>query len=331
MAVFKHGPLVADIRGKLGDNVFTRSQGGPTIRTVGTWTQPDTDSQVLTREAMAAIAAAWSSTLTNAQRSAWRHYAHANPRPDRWGRLTQTSGYLSFIRHNFHAYIQATALQFPNAPTAPPIHPPTIAIAIRKNGAVAITGALVPDVTGDYIPSGTYQGTPTWTGATADGPWSIWKDGTTYLLSQTIGYSEAHEWYGSNIINASWAPYGDVTGNPASAWSAAASLATLTMPPSNYNPAPAGLTLHLYSARPLNSGRAYYSGPWSWLCTIEPPASTTAGSVCLEWTWPVHAVGAPYVWPAGNTGHTLAYAVAQDVNTGAISTKRIITPTMVPP
>lgn len=241
MAVIKTGSTVADIRGKVGDNVYTRGQGGATIRSVGTWTQPNTVSQVEVRVILATLSDAWSSSLTEDQRENWRSYAGQHPRPDRWGGLNQTSGYLAFIRHNFHAYREAEALVFPNAPTAAPLHVPTLAIEIDR----------------------------------------------------------------------------------------ATLIATITLPPSNYSAGLTDLALYIASGIPLAAGRSYYSGPWRPLATIMPPDAAGPAPLVLPWTWPVHATEPQYAWPIDGTGQTRAYAIAQDMTTGAISTKRIVTPTMV--
>ena len=243
MAIWKPGALAADVRGKLGEMIFTRGQGGPTIRSLGTWDQPDTNAQLETRAALGNLAAAWSTVLTEHQRDTWRSYANTNPRPNRWGTPTQTSGYLCFIRHNFHAYLDTDDLAFPAAPTAPPIHPPQLDISINR---------------------------------------------TTLIAS-------------------------------------------ITLPPANYPTPTVDLTLYVYSGIPINAGRSYYSGPWRHLVTITPPDAATSQVIQLPWTWPDHATPPAYTWPGDDSGQTRAYTVAQYATSGAISTRHVITPTMVSP
>jgi uncharacterized protein (DUF2461 family) len=111
MAVIKAGALISDIRGKVGTNVFSRCQGGLIIRDVGCWVQPDNELQQAVRDTIEALSQAWSSTLTDAERSAWKAYARTNPRPNRWGTLSLTNGYAAFIRHNFYSYLDTESLQ----------------------------------------------------------------------------------------------------------------------------------------------------------------------------------------------------------------------------
>jgi len=177
MAILKPGPLAADVRGKLGDIVFTRSQGGPTIRTIGTWTQPDTDAQAECRETLAALAHAWSTTLTNAQRSSWRAYARTNPRPNRWGQPSQQSGYLAFVRHNAHAYRVDQVIHFHQAPAAAGLHQPDVSITIARdtlNAEVIVPPTNYPTPPADltlYL----YSGIPINSGRRHySGPYCLW-------------------------------------------------------------------------------------------------------------------------------------------------------------
>lgn len=61
---------VADIRGKLNGNVFSRNRGGAYLRTKVTPLNPQTTYQTAVRNFMAQISQAWRA-LTQAQRNAW--------------------------------------------------------------------------------------------------------------------------------------------------------------------------------------------------------------------------------------------------------------------
>jgi len=241
MAIFLTGALVADIRGKLGEIVFQRTQGGPTVRSLGTWVQPNTDPQQDCRNTLYALSKAWSSTLLESERESWRSYARTNPRPNRWGHATIVNGYCAFIRHNAHAYRNTMAIQFPYAPADPPIHPPDVAITIARD-----------------------------------------------------------------TLNAE-----------------------LIMPPGNYPTPQEELTLYIYSGIPLNPGHNYYNNPWVLWLVVSPPDAATPGLIHVPWTWPIHASPPAYTWPQSGLGWTRAKAVAQDAETGAISTPHIITPMMI--
>jgi len=326
MAVIKTGSIVADIRGKIGDEVYTRGQGGAAVRSIGTWAQPDTDLQLAVRAIMVTLSGAWSSTLSEDQREQWRAYAHANPRPNRWGTLTQTSGYLAFVRHNFHAYREASTIIFPDAPTAPPLYPPNIGIKVQQDGALFVTGTLTPDATGTYYPAGEYAGHPYWQGSTAAGTWHIWYDAGCWLITAALGDNENEQWYRTIQPTGTYAPSEGATGTATAAWSYAGSLAKFTFPPTNYPDPSPFLQLYTYSGKPLCAGRKYYNSPWSILATFVPPTPATSAAAWRRWTWPTRATGTPYAWPIDGSGTARAYAIIQDMLTGARSTRHLLTP-----
>lgn len=134
MAVIKTGPIVADIRGSVGHETFARNQGGPYVRARSSPTGEPTDEQLACQATMTALSPLWSAQLSEQQRTAWRAYAHEHPRPNRWGENTITNGYARFIRLNFTRYHIDTALAFPDAPLAPPIHPPTFTFTAEDAG-----------------------------------------------------------------------------------------------------------------------------------------------------------------------------------------------------
>jgi len=327
MAIIKAGSLVADIRGKVGTNVFSRNQGGAIVRDVGTWVQPDNENQVAIRDAIEALSKAWSSTLTVSQRATWKNYAATNPRPNRWGTNSLVNGYSTFLRHNFHSYVDKEALQFASAPTSNPIHPPAVTMKVQQNAAIVMTGELDPDATGTYVPGGQYNGHPYWIRALPSAGWYIWHDSAQWILS--IGLNNYGEFFWTalpHILPGSWEPnfegeFGE------GYWSYYASLARITTPPSNYASPPAGLTLYLYSGIPLNAGRSYYSGPWLHLETLAPAIAAVVATTWRRWTWPTRSVEPPWTWPADGSGSARFYAIAQDAITGSISTKHISTPT----
>lgn len=144
MASLVTSSVVADIRGKVGSEVYARNGSGLYVRSLGSWVQPDTQRQLDCRAAIAALSAYWSSTLTEQQRADWQSYAHRHPRPNRWGEHIQTSGYLSFIATNAYRYRALTQISWPNAPNKPPLHPPKFTFTANV-AADTITVALPPD------------------------------------------------------------------------------------------------------------------------------------------------------------------------------------------
>lgn len=327
MAIIKAGSLVADIRGKVGTNVFSRNQGGAIVRDVGTWVQPDNENQVAIRAAIEALSKAWSSTLSEAQRGTWKAYAVSNPRPNRWGTNSLVNGYSTFLRHNFHSYVDQEALQFASAPTSNPIHPPSVTMKVQQNGALEVTGTLTPNVTGTYIPIGMYGVHPCW--KLDSGNWWIWFNVSSgwWWITSELGTLTTYRWYRNGYVNGAFTASGSSNGLATSTWTYESSLARITTPPSNYASPPTGLTLYLYSGIPLNAGRSYYSGPWLHLETLAPAIAAVVATTWRCWTWPTRSVEPPWTWPADGSGSARFYAIAQDAITGSISTKHISTPT----
>lgn len=122
MASIVLGSIVADIRGKVGSEVYSRNSAGLYVRAVPVWDQPDSDRQLACRAVITALSQAWSDTLTDDQRTDWRKYAHQFPTPNVWGNPVVTNGYLCFVRHNALYYRHFTSMGYADAPTLPPIH-----------------------------------------------------------------------------------------------------------------------------------------------------------------------------------------------------------------
>ena len=121
MAVIKLGSVVSDIRGSVGDETYSRNQGGPFVRARVTPTDPSSFDQGLARQAVSDVSKAWSDTLTEAQRESWRTYAGIHRRPDRWGQPKHLSGYVWFLRSNIPNSRWAQTIDFLEAPSEPPL------------------------------------------------------------------------------------------------------------------------------------------------------------------------------------------------------------------
>lgn len=72
MARLQFTAFLADARGKLNGNVFTRNKGGAVIRNKVTPINPATTFQMAQRSFTSILAKAWANTLTDAQRAAWK-------------------------------------------------------------------------------------------------------------------------------------------------------------------------------------------------------------------------------------------------------------------
>ena len=123
MAVIVPGPIIADIRGKVGSNTFSRNQGGLYVKANPVWEQPPSEYRDFTQECLKAVAKAWSTHLTEDQRETWRRYARSNPRPNRWGIRSLHNGYAFFVRGNFFSWWVGQTITWLEAPTIPPTGP----------------------------------------------------------------------------------------------------------------------------------------------------------------------------------------------------------------
>lgn len=73
MAKVNFGEMIADIRGKLGGNVYSRNPYGSYIRMKVTPVNPQSQRQVLIRDRFTEVSQLWKS-LTDKQRLAWSHF-----------------------------------------------------------------------------------------------------------------------------------------------------------------------------------------------------------------------------------------------------------------
>jgi len=100
MAVIVPGSIVADIRGSVGAETYSRTQGGLVVKSKPIPTQTASAKRDQIQANLKAVTQAWSGRLTASQRLAWKLYGHNFPRPNRWGASTITSGYLAYVRCN---------------------------------------------------------------------------------------------------------------------------------------------------------------------------------------------------------------------------------------
>ena len=133
MALIKPGSIVADIRGSVGDETYSRNQGGLFVRARAAPANPNTPAQQACRAVITALSQFWSGTLTDQQRSNWRQYAHQHPRANRFGDRTLTNGYTRFIRINFHRSRNDLVVPYVEPPPVPPLWPPETTITAKAN------------------------------------------------------------------------------------------------------------------------------------------------------------------------------------------------------
>lgn len=174
MANIRTGSIVSDIRGSCGTETYSRNASGPIVRNRTTPANPNTLAQQAARAVITALSQAWSGTLDDDNRAAWRQYAHQWPRPDKWGSPSLANGYTAFIRHNALYYREHSAILKQNPPDVGPLHPPGMLFTV-DSGTNDITIALPPPLY-DPPPNHTilyaFAGLPVSEGVgTFTGPW----------------------------------------------------------------------------------------------------------------------------------------------------------------
>lgn len=95
------GPLGAtQASGKIAGGVYSRNRFGMYIRNLRTPVNPQSSRQTAVRTSMAFLTAAWSQTLTQAQRNAWDLYGKTTPMLDKFGNPINLTGFQQFLRSN---------------------------------------------------------------------------------------------------------------------------------------------------------------------------------------------------------------------------------------
>lgn len=92
--------LMTQASGSVGGATFAHNQGGMYVRGRGLPTQPNTAAQQVVKAAFAALATAWRSTASAAQRAAWSVYATNSPITGKLGDPLVLSGQQMFNRCN---------------------------------------------------------------------------------------------------------------------------------------------------------------------------------------------------------------------------------------
>lgn len=143
MANIKLGSIVTDIRGAVGDQVYSRNRGGIYVKARPGPADPPSDAQLEVQATVRALSKAWSGVLTSAHRSSWhqyvRTYINLNPLGDRVaaspiGRFCGANA----IRHRLDAEIP-----FLEAPPKPPLWPAAFTITADSAGQT-VTIVLPP-------------------------------------------------------------------------------------------------------------------------------------------------------------------------------------------
>lgn len=100
MALVKYGGGVMDIRGSIGGQVHSKNRYGQYIRAKVVPVNPRSSAQSAVRNIMAAVSAAWSASVSAAQRTAWETYAAAITMTNALGESITLTGFNHYIRSN---------------------------------------------------------------------------------------------------------------------------------------------------------------------------------------------------------------------------------------
>jgi len=312
MAIIKPGSLVADIRGKVGDNVYSRNHAGNIVRSVGTWEQPEAGPLVDCQDALELCSKAWSGTLSQTQRDAWRVYGQLYPGSNRWGESRPRTGLQAFVKANFIRARLDLAIAFLDAPSGPPLIRPAVAIKAEAHGGLGFSGACSPDITGSYALYGIYLTHPYW--RRTDGAYFVWWVATAneWQLGPTLGlHATVSHWYWPELLG-NWYGTHAGTGRPIAVKDDESS-AIQPYPPAAANLLNvSGMRLYVYVGDSASPGRSFYNGPWHYLAS----AAYTGYWSPLMARWPLPGL-------LDHGAHLWTRTIAQDSGTGQISSAGI--------
>lgn len=136
--------------GKQGGVVWSHNAGGPYIRARSIPTNPQTDRQVAVRNAVRALAIAWETILTQAQRDAWDTYAANVSWTNRLGQTITLTGLNHFIRSNNQRLVSGIARV--------DIAPIIFDLATAEGALAATASEATQDLTIDGDPAGLWVG-----------------------------------------------------------------------------------------------------------------------------------------------------------------------------
>lgn len=145
------GPLITDIRNKVGGAVFTKSRYGNIVRRRLKPTNPKSTLQSTVRGSFTGNSKGWDG-LTSTQQAAWIAWAAANSFTDNFGGSKNLSANAAYVRYN-----QSRATVGLAASTAVPgplgTYPaaPSAAAAVTSTGHVTVTTAAQSATSGWYV------------------------------------------------------------------------------------------------------------------------------------------------------------------------------------
>lgn len=155
MANIQFGVAIADARGSVGGNVFSRGRGGAILRNRVKPVNPRSALQNVRRGQQSFLSRYWSQTLTVQERADWNAYAAGTTWTNKLGQSIEINGNAAFMRLNSLLLLIGVAVR-EGAPTAMG-HAGGITLAFdaesdTSNIEVAEPGgAFDKDLDGDYV------------------------------------------------------------------------------------------------------------------------------------------------------------------------------------
>ncbi len=175
MALFTPGPIVAEVRGSVGGQTFSRNRFGAYIRNRSVPVNPNSSRQQAIRNIMAFVVNFWSQQLGITQRDAWDVYAENITFTNSLGQSYKITGFNHFVRSNIARQIYGLSI-VSDGPTVL-ILPPTDA-----DFATEISEA-------SQLITVTFDDTQPWAG----------ENSASMSIHQGIPQNSARSFYGNNF------------------------------------------------------------------------------------------------------------------------------------
>lgn len=145
MALIQTGSIVADIRGKVGDEIYSRNRGGSYVKSYAVPTGEPSPRQLSYRENFAQAVSVWNG-LPEASKQIWDSYAQANPQRLRSGLIKSLTGRALYIQR-----FMVTWVPFNLAPEYP--QPPALWPGGKTSLTVASATSILVDFGLDWVGS----------------------------------------------------------------------------------------------------------------------------------------------------------------------------------
>ncbi len=161
MAKIVTSALVADIRNKIGGNVFTKARAGSMVRRKVSPIQPRSTAQRGVRAGFTALSKAWSGALMDdTKRAAWNALAALAPVKDKFGATVTLTGLQMFQKLNRILQTLAVPLIYTPPATLEASYPGELTVTATAPGTLTVNPALHETASENAIVSAASQQSP---------------------------------------------------------------------------------------------------------------------------------------------------------------------------